>query len=136
MANTIDSIEFTGITNLPDDDRALLFVKVQYRSNIYNWRVYASTETPSWGEFLNSANTQSFIMNEIDDVEARWSVLDPQPPHDDYVVPETEDYWIKRKKAYPSITDQIGAIYRGANSADYITMQQTIAAVKAKYPKP
>jgi hypothetical protein len=43
-------------------------------------------------------------------------------------------YAQKRRKEYPSIEDQLDAIFKGG--ADFDEMKQRIEAIKAKHPKP
>lgn len=50
------------------------------------------------------------------------------------VVPDPEEYRQKRAKEYPPIQDQLDAIWK--NGADLADMRATIAAIKAKHPKP
>lgn len=43
-------------------------------------------------------------------------------------------YAEKRKAEYPSLADQLDAIWKGGS--DMEAMRQTIAGIKVKYPKP
>lgn len=47
---------------------------------------------------------------------------------------EANDYAEKRKKEYPSLGDQLDAIWKGG--ADFDAMKTKVMAVKEKYPKP
>ena len=47
---------------------------------------------------------------------------------------EAQAYARKRQLEYPSITDQLDALWKGGSSAD--AMLEKIQAVKTKYPKP
>ena len=49
-------------------------------------------------------------------------------------VAHVENYVTLRKKEYPPIEEQLDAIMKGGQ--DFAQMQQQIAAIKAKYPKP
>ena len=44
------------------------------------------------------------------------------------------DYAAKRREAYPSIADQLDAIWKGGAEMD--AMRLKILAVKARFPKP
>lgn len=46
----------------------------------------------------------------------------------------TDDYAKRRKESYPSIEDQLDAIWKGG--AEMEAMRKNIAAVKARFPKP
>jgi hypothetical protein len=46
----------------------------------------------------------------------------------------TNDYAKLRKKSYPSIEDQLDAIWKGGT--DMEAMRKKIAAVKTRFPKP
>lgn len=45
-----------------------------------------------------------------------------------------QDYAELRRRAYPPITDQLDAYWKGGAAAD--EMRAQVIAVKAKYPKP
>ncbi len=51
----------------------------------------------------------------------------PEPSHD-------EVYQLKRKYEYPSIGDQLDALWKGGQAA--AEMKAQIDAIKTKYPKP
>lgn len=44
------------------------------------------------------------------------------------------DYSKRRRKEYPPIEEQLDAIFKGGQ--DFAQMQQRIAEIKRKYPKP
>lgn len=47
---------------------------------------------------------------------------------------ESKEYQRKRAKEYPSIGDQLDALWKGGEDAQ--KMLETVMAIKAKYPKP
>jgi hypothetical protein len=49
------------------------------------------------------------------------------------VRPDMPDYYAKRRAEYPSLGDQLDALWKGGPAQ--VAMQEKIAAVKAKYPK-
>jgi hypothetical protein len=50
------------------------------------------------------------------------------------VRPDNPDYYAKRRAEYPSLADQLDAMWKGGEAAAEMTAK--IAEVKAKYPKP
>jgi hypothetical protein len=55
---------------------------------------------------------------------------------EEIVKPSIPDYYALRRSEYPSLGDQLDAVWKGLDSQAFIEMQAKIAAVKAKYPKP
>lgn len=45
-----------------------------------------------------------------------------------------EPYDVRRKAAYPSIEDQLDALWKGGTEAE--AMRKRVAEVKARFPKP
>lgn len=151
MASTI-SLE--GIASVGgNEDRALAHLKVEYNGNTYNWQIYV----PSGADlqtFLADANTSAAVESQIDSKEAIWAALNPKTrtivgsgimgnpditvnlSKEEVVKPDIPDYYAQRRDAYPSVGEQMGAIFKGIGSPEYAVVQQKIADVKAKYPKP
>jgi hypothetical protein len=89
---------------------------------------------------------------DIDSKEADWVALEPKtrmildPISDKYiespiskeeiVKPSIPDYYALRRNEYPSLGDQLDAVWKGLDSQSFADMQAKIATVKAKYPKP
>lgn len=147
MASDI-SLEGIG-PPLRGDFRSMIYLKVDYNGNIYNWQIYGPIEEMPLGEYLESMKPK--IEAEIDLKEAEWAALDPKTktefndanePYtvplkkEEVVKPTIPDYYASRRAEYPSMGDQLGAIFKGEGSQDYLNIQERIAAVKAKYPKP
>ena len=71
--------------------------------------------------------------NPPDDCKAGWTLIDgvftapPEPPEPTY-----DD---KRRKAYPSVGDQLDMIYKDMKNST-TAHADAIEAIKAKYPKP
>lgn len=130
------------------EDRSLADVNVYYNNQIYKWQIYIPKEVNDLGAYLESR--LPFITADIDSKEAKWAALNPKTriisdPSGDIIVdiskneivcPDIPDYYALRRIEYPSITDQLGAIFKGVNSTEFADMLTKIQAVKDKYPNP
>jgi hypothetical protein len=145
------SINLVGIaSNLPDENRALAYIEVNYNDVIYNWQIFIPPNIDNINEFLQTS--QESIINDIYSKELEWATLNPktrtiddpmtgQPVEvlitkEEIVKPSIPDYYALRRSEYPSLGDQLDAVWKGLDSQAFIEMQAKIAAVKAKYPKP
>ena len=54
---------------------------------------------------------------------------------EEIVKPSIPDYYALRRSEYPSLGDQLDAVWKGTASQAFLDMQAKIALVKAKYPK-
>lgn len=147
----MSSITIAGITNLPPpEDRALVILQVDHNNQSYEWQRFIPLEYTNLDQWL--ADTTPSILAEIDTKELAWQNLDPKSREvtdpftqqvlvvpiekQEIVCPEIPDYYAKRRSEYPPLGDQLDAYWKGSNSPEYLLMQQKIAAVKQKYPKP
>lgn len=147
----MSEVTLTGIaSNLEGEDRALAYVQVDHNGNNYEWQIFIPKSAESAQAFLDSAKQS--ILDDIDAKELAWSQLDPktrtvQNPlsgeqtevpisKDEIVRPSIPDYYILRKNEYPSLSDQMDAVWKGPDSQAFADMKSRILAIKAKYPKP
>lgn len=105
------------------EERDLIVLEVEYEGVTYPWSIYT----------VRGQTIDQTILNSLPDIEAQIAaqLASGQP-----VAPEVPDYYAKRRAEYPSIGDQLGALFKGPDSQDYIDMMAKIQAVKDKYPKP
>ena len=144
------SIELTGLYTPPaPETRNIAYLNVQHNGQTYDWLIYVPQDV-SVGEYVTT--NEATIYAQIDAKEAKWDALDPKTrtitdPFTDETItvdiqkseivhPDSPDYYALRRAEYPSIGDQLGAIAKGLDSAEYLDIQAKIAAVKSKYPKP
>jgi hypothetical protein len=52
------------------------------------------------------------------------------------VKPDFPDYYMKRRAEYPTIGEQLDALWKGAGTTDYEAIKSKILGVKQKNPKP
>ena len=142
-------ISLEGLQTLsPPEDRALAHLKISYNNNVYNWSLYIPPNT-DLGSYIESNKTK--IQADIDAKEAAWAALDPKTrtltnpltqatetvdiAKEEIVRPDIPDYYALRRAAYPSLAEQLGALWKGPDSADYQNMMSQIQAVKDQFPK-
>lgn len=145
------TINLVGIvSNLPDENRALAYIEVIYNDVKYDWQIFIPPNTESIDQFLQSA--QQYIIDDIYSKEIVWAALYPKTRtilnsmtgenievpicKEEIVKPSVPDYYALRRSEYPSLGDQLDAIWKGLDSQAFSDMQAKIAAVKVKYPKP
>ena len=129
-----------------DETRALAMLKVDHNGLTYDWQAYVPPNT-DLTTFI--AQSEATIKAQIDAKEAAWAALTPKTREvtdpitgetttvpiekSEIVRPDIPDYYAKRRAEYPSIGDQLDALWKGGEAqAD---MFDAITAVKAKYPK-
>jgi hypothetical protein len=130
-----------------NEERALADIKVTFDDKVYDWKIFIPPGA-NLNEFLESSKDK--IAAEIEAKEAEWEALDPktrtlQSPFgedmvidinkDEIVRPSIPDYYAQRRNEYPSLSEQLGAIWKGEKSEEFAAMKQKILDVKAKYPK-
>lgn len=148
----MNSVTITGIQNSPyPETRPILLLDVEYSGSEYKWQIYYDT-TASLNEFLSEEKIQS-IYDDIQSKEEEWQLLTPKTrsiddPFSDsgsisvdidkseIVRPDIPDYYAKRRLEYPTIGDQLDAIWHGSGSVEYNSMKDKVIAVKNKHPKP
>jgi hypothetical protein len=143
------TLELIGVQTPPaPETRDIAFLNVTYKGNTYpNWAIYIPQFAPV-GESL--ATAEANVAAQIDAREAQWAAapktvddidnMTGQPrtrdvAKEEIVKPYMPDYYALRRAEYPSIGDQLGAIGKGIDSAEYQDIVAKINAVKAKYPK-
>ena len=130
------------------EDRDIAYLEVNYNDQIYDWQLYVPRGV-DLGQYLNAK--ESSIYADIDAKEAVWAALEPKTrirmnpmgmteqevpiPKTEIVRPDAPDYYALRRREYPSIGDQLGALWKGTDSDEFAEMQARIQAVKDKYPK-
>ena len=129
-----------------DETRALAMLKVDHNGLTYDWQAFVPPNT-DLTTFI--AQSESAIKAQIDAKEAAWAALTPKTREvtdpitgetttvpiekSEIVRPDIPDYYAKRRAEYPSLGDQLDALWKGGDAQT--AMQSQIAAVKAKYPK-
>jgi hypothetical protein len=129
-----------------DETRALALLKVDHNGLMYDWQAFVPPNT-DLTTFI--AQSESAIKAQIDAKEAAWAALTPKTREvtdpitgetttvpiekSEIVRPDIPDYYAKRRAEYPSLGDQLDALWKGGDAQT--NMQALIAAVKAKYPK-
>lgn len=142
------NITLTGIytPGLPET-RNIALVQLTHNNIEYSWKVYIPQEV-NIQEYIESQ--LSTIQQEIDTKEKEWETLSPKHrlitdftgetfkqeiTKDEIVCPEIPDYYAKRRDAYPPLGEQLDAIWKGIDSAEFLRLQETIKLVKQTYPK-
>lgn len=117
-------------SGMAGEDRAIAILKVDHNGQTYDWQIYVPVGVDLSG-FINGCGPR--VGAEIDAKEAQWAAA-PDGEKSDVVRPDIPDYYAKRRAAYPSFGEQLGAQWKGGQEA--ADMQAQIQAVKDKYPKP
>lgn len=143
------TINLKGIqTPEAPETRDVAYLTVEYNNQIYDWQIYVPRDV-NIAEYIN-ANEQK-IYDEIDKKEIEWANLSPKTrtimnpmtreemvldiAKEEIVRADFPDYYAKRRAEYPSVGDQLGALYKGTDTPEYAAMQAKIQEVKDKYPK-
>lgn len=134
---------------IPPEERALAHIRVEVDGQLYDWQIFVPKDISNLEEFLQ--NKLSLIREDIRSKEIEWQNLNPKtkmiegakedcievPIHKHEIVcPDIPDYSCCRRMEYPSIYDQLDALWKGPESQDYINMKNTIDAIKIKHMKP
>lgn len=141
------SVSLEGIaSNIAGEERGLAYLKVTHNDQVYDWQIFIPP-----GADLQSylASREAAIKADIDAKEAAWAALTPKTrdiedpmtgetmtvdiDKSEIVRPDVPDYYAKRRAEYPSLGDQLDALWKGGDAAD--AMIAKIAEIKAKYPK-
>jgi len=144
------SIAITGISGGgPNEERAWLSLEVIHNGQTYDWGMFIPVDnTMDLGELLQAKEAE--IYADIDRKEAEWNALSPKTrevldpltnemitvdiPKQEIVHPENPDYYAKRRAEYPTLANQLDAIWKGGESMTAMT--NLINSIKQKYPKP
>lgn len=105
------------------EDRGLIVLEIEYDGNTYPWAIYTVS-----GQTLDET-----IETALPSIEQRIAA---QLAAGEPVLPDVPDYYAKRRAEYPSMGDQLGALFKGPDSQEYTDMLAKIQAIKDKYPKP
>ena len=131
------------------ETRNIAYLDVEYNGNVYDWLIYVPLDV-DLAAYIEASKPS--IQADIDKKELEWENLDPKTkiiensldPNDTQVVniekseivkPDYPDYYAKRRDEYPSIGDQLDALWKGAESSDFDRVMNAILEVKQKYPK-
>jgi hypothetical protein len=141
------SVSLEGLaSNLDNEERGLAYLKVEHNGQSYDWQIFIP---PGADLSAYIASKEAAIKADIDAKEAVWAVAPktreiPDPMGGDPITvnvdkseivrPDVPDYYAKRRAEYPSLAEQLGAMWKGGDAA--IEMAAKIAEIKAKYPKP
>ena len=141
-------ISLEGIaSNLANEERGLAYLKVEHNGQTYDWQIFVP---PGADLSAYISSQEAAIEADIDAKEAAWAALTPKTREipdpfggaptvvdidkSEIVRPDIPDYYAKRRAEYPSLGDQLDALWKGGDAAT--EMAAKIAAVKVKYPKP
>jgi hypothetical protein len=130
----------SGVTG---EDRAIAILKVEHNSETYDWMTFVPPDT-DLATYI--AASEARIKAEIDAKEALWAASPKMREVEgingtetvaidksEIVRADNPDYYAKRRAEYPTLADQLDAMWKGADAMT--AMAAKIAAVKAKYPK-
>ena len=141
------SISLEGLaTPGGDENRALAYIKVEHNGLTYDWQTFVPPNT-DLTTFM--AQSEAAIKAQIDAKEAAWAALTPKTREvtdpitgetttvpiekSEIVRPDIPDYYAKRRAEYPTIGDQLDALWKGGEAQ--ANMFDAIVAIKNKYPK-
>jgi len=131
------------------DDRTLILLDVTYNDEVFAWETRMSpTFTGSFQSHIEAHSTT--IYADIQNKLTEWENLSPKTrqinigefsdkiitvpiTREEIVKPTYPDYYVLRANEYPSLAEQMDAVWKG-NTAQQ-TMQEVINAIKLKYPK-
>lgn len=149
MSISLEGIQsFNGYT-VPPEERALAHIKVTVDGQTYDWQIFIPKDTTNVDAFLQSQFAS--VQADIRAKELAWTNLNPKtrtiegPKNEtievpieksEIVRPDIPDYSAKRRMEYPSIYDQLDALWKGPGSQDYQNVKSAIDSIKAKYAKP
>ncbi len=132
-------------SGIAGEERALAVLKVERNGQTYDWSLYIP-DGVDLSEYI--ASKEASIYADIDAKEAAWAVAPKTREIDDpmtgekrtvdidkseIVRPDVPDYYAKRRAEYPSLANQLDAMWKGGDAA--AAMMAKIAEIKQKYPK-
>lgn len=147
----MSEVNLIGVaSNIEGEERALAYLDVKHNNNVYEWQVFVPVNTENLQNFIESIKQS--VLDDIDAKELIWNNLNPKTrlleningsepievaiTKEEIVRPTLPDYYALRRKEYPSLGDQLDALWKGTESQAYIDMINKINTIKAKYPKP
>ena len=127
------------------EDRAIAILKVEHNGQTYDWMTFVPPNT-DLATYI--ADSETRVKAEIDAKEAAWAALTPKTREiegingtetvainkSEIVRADNPDYYASRRAEYPTLADQLDAMWKGGDAMT--AMAAKIAAVKQKYPKP
>lgn len=142
------SVSLEGLqSGIAGEERAVALLKIEYNDQTYDWKLYIPPDV-DLSDYLNSKESE--IYADIDNKESQWAALTPKTrdivdpftgetqtfdiDKTEIVRPDFPDYYAKRRAEYPSLGDQLDALWKGGNAAT--DMISKIVTIKSKYPKP
>lgn len=147
---SLEGIQSFNANVTPPEERALAYIKVDVDGQTYDWQIFIPKDTTNLDQFLQAQLVA--LQQDIRNKETQWQNLNPKTrivpdpmtgqdrtvdiQKSEIVRPDIPDYAARRRTEYPSIYDQLDALWKGSTSPDYIAMKNAIGTVKAKYPKP
>ena len=125
MSNNIKNVEeFNGLGYMQDLEKRDNTNYAKALQELYpgtQWAVSGNNyETLEWAEWNDVPKpSKEELDDKVKELHARWNY---------------EEYRRERVKNYPSITDQLDALWKGGAAAE--EMLKTVMDIKSKYPKP
>lgn len=142
-------IKLTGLQTLqPPEDRALAYLEVDLNGQKYDWQVYIPANVPDLSQYIQDIEEK--VIDDILAKEEQWANLNPKTREyvdpfgetktieidkSEIVRPTIPDYYAMRRDNYPSIGDQLDALWKGVDSPEFIAILDKIREVKNMYPK-
>lgn len=135
-------IEFKGLkSGDAQDERTTFYLNVSIDGDTYPWFVKVAEGTdPATYLTANEDSILDAVQAKIDEWEETQPTTDDGDGNEipvskaDFVKPDYPDYFVKRKRAYPSLGEQLDAVWKGGQAQE--DMADLIASIKAQYPKP
>jgi hypothetical protein len=158
-----DSIEITGIKiadfNNDIEERIQVFLLVDYVNpndiefnGQYRWWIFVPKEIQDIEAYIFSFDRDKEILDAVANKVEEWRNLEDKTivitnpitndnfiidlTIDEFVKPDSPDYYALRRRAYPFYGDQLDALWAGEESSLWSDMQSQIEAIKTQYPKP
>lgn len=147
---SLEGLQSFNANVTPPEERALAHIKVEVDGQTYNWQIFVPKDTTNLDNFLQGQ--LAFIQQDIRSKETQWTNLNPKTriipdpmtgqdktvdiQKSEIVRPDVPDYATLRRIEYPSIYDQLDALWKGSTSPEYIAMKNTINEIKTRHAKP
>lgn len=147
---SLEGLQSFNANIIPPEERALAHIKVTLDIGIYDWQIFIPKNTTNLDTYLTSVLPS--IEQDIRSKETQWQNLNPKTrtitdpitnqetivpiQKQEIVKPDIPDYSTLRRMEYPSIYDQLDALWKGPSSQDYQIVNSIINAIKTKYTKP
>ena len=141
-------ITMTGVQTLdPPETRPLVYLDIEHNGTVYKWAIFVPPTETDLGDYLE--RTSDSLIADIDAKELAWQQLDPKTrtipgpmgeditvdiPKEEIVHPDIPDNYAKRRASYPSLADQIDALWKGDSTKEFQALQRKIFEVKDQYP--